>query len=174
MTAGTIVGFRVIATSRSLAQLSHFRHALAVEVNFADAFDPRQHVINRLAPDTDQLAPDDPGNEIARQLENFLRRPAVEAFAEDRRHGAGERLHFRTERHAKVRFAFIIDLEINADGIGALLVFANVFERKRFAGPGLLFLRVIRIGNEGLAPLHFRKRFEEANDGFEFGRIAHS
>jgi len=53
-----------------------------------------------------------------------------------------------------------------ADGIGALLVFANVLEHERFAGTRLLFLCVVRVGNERLAPLHFRERLEEVDDGF--------
>ena len=70
-----------------------------------------------------------------------------------------------------MRFAVIIDLEINADSVRAFLVFADVFEREFFARPRLLFLRVIRVGNERLAPFHFRQRFKKMDDGFEFGRV---
>ena len=52
--------------------------ALPVEVNFADALDPREHVIGRLAAHPDELGADDAGDEIARQIENFLRRGAIQ------------------------------------------------------------------------------------------------
>ena len=150
----------------SPGDLSHLRLALPVDVNFADAFDPREHVINRLAPHPDELASDDPGHEIARQIENLPRRPAVEPFAQDGGHRPGQGLHFRAERHPKMRFPGVIDLEVNTDGIRAFLVFPNVFERERFAGARLLFLRVVRVGNESLAPLYLGQRFEKVNDGF--------
>src|SRR4051794_32192726 len=73
--------------------LCHFRPALAIEVNFADSFDPREDVINGLAPHSHELASHDPRYEIARQLQNFLRRPAIETFAQDCCHRASERLH---------------------------------------------------------------------------------
>jgi hypothetical protein len=58
----------------------------------------------------------------------------------------------------------VIDLQINADGIGAFFVLANVFEHEDLAGARLLFLRVVGIGHERLAALHFRERFEQVDD----------
>ena len=152
-------------------RLRHFGHSLPIQINFADAFDPREHVVNRLAPHPYQFRAHDAGHEIARQLEHFLRRAAIEAFAQNRGHRAGERLHFRPQRHAKMRFALVVDLEINADGIRAFLVLAHIFENECFAGARLLLLRVVRIGNERFAPLDFRQRFEEINDFFELWRV---
>ena len=44
------------------------------------------------------------------------------------RHRAGKRLHFRAERHADVRLAGFIHLQINADRVGAFLVFSHIDE----------------------------------------------
>src|SRR6202022_4807819 len=70
------------------------RHALAIEVHFADAFDAREHVINRLAANAHKLGADDARYEIARKIENFLRRAAFEALAKNRGHSARERFTF--------------------------------------------------------------------------------
>src|SRR3954470_366049 len=111
MTGATIAHRRAEAIGVSTS-LGHFRHPPAVEVNFADAFDPREDVINRLAPDADQLAPDNTGHEIARQIENFLRCPAIESLAQNRGHGAGERLDFGSKRHPKMSAALFIHLQV--------------------------------------------------------------
>ncbi len=124
----------------------------------------RQHVVGGLAPHPHQLGADDAGDEVLRQIENFLRGRAVEAFAEDRGHGAGQGLHFRTERHAQMCFAFVIDLKINADFIRALLIFADVFEIELLVRPRLLFRRAVGVGDERFSPLHFRQMLEEVDD----------
>ena len=91
-------------------------------------------------------------------------RRAVEAFAEDRSHGAGEGLHFRPERHAEVGFAFVVDLKVNAHFVRALLVFADVLEIELLVRPRLLFRRAVGVGDERFAPLHFRQMLEEVDD----------
>ena len=148
--------------------------ALPVEVNFADSFDPRQHVVGRLAAHPDQLGADNPGHKIARQIEDFLRRGAVESFAKDRGHGAGEGLHFRPERHAQMGAALVIDLQVDADFVGAFFVFAHVFEVELFVRPRLLFRRAVGIGDEGLAPLHLRQLLEKIDDVLQLLGIHHA
>src|SRR5205085_11344849 len=94
--------------------LRHLGHSLPVEINFADALDPRENVIGGLTPDANQLGADNSAHEIAGQIENFLRRCAIETFAEDGSHRASERLHFGAERHAQVRTALLVHLQIDA------------------------------------------------------------
>ena len=66
-------------------------------------------------------------------------------------------MHFRAERHAQMGAALVVDLEINANCVGALLVLANVFEIEFFAGSRLLFWCAVGIGDERFAPLHLRQ-----------------
>jgi hypothetical protein len=40
-----------------------------------------------------------------------------------------------------MRFAFIIDLEVNAHRVGALFVLAHIFEHEQFARPRLAATR---------------------------------
>jgi hypothetical protein len=42
-----------ISLDKHVALLRHFRHALPIEVDLADAFDPAQHIINGLTADAD-------------------------------------------------------------------------------------------------------------------------
>src|ERR1700716_3262768 len=147
------------------------RHALAIEVHFADAFDARENVINRLAANAHKLGADDARYEIARKIENFLRRAAFEALAKNRGHCASERLHFGAKRHADVRLAIFIDMQIDADRIHAFLILAYVFEVEFFAWTRLLFLRVLRVRDKRLAPLIFRERFEEIDDLVQLLRV---
>src|SRR5213078_2472673 len=86
-------------------------------------------------------------------------------------HRAGERLHFRTERHTDMSFAGFIDMQINANSVHAFLVFADIDKIKIFTLARLLFLRVVRVGDERLAPLIFWQRFEEIYDLVELDRI---
>jgi hypothetical protein len=46
----------------------HLRHALAIEINFADAFDARQNVIHRLTADAHQFRTYNASHEIARKI----------------------------------------------------------------------------------------------------------
>src|SRR5439155_16834314 len=132
---------------------------------------PSEHVINRLAANADQFRADDACDEIARQIANFLWRAALQAFAKNRGHRAGERLHFRAERHTDVGSAVFIGMQINADGVHAFLVFADIDEIKIFTFARLLFLRVVRVGDERLAPLIFWQLFEAIYDLVELDRI---
>ena len=70
-----------------------------------------------------------------------------------------------------MRFALFVDVQVNADGIGAFLILAHVFEVELLALARLLFLRAVRIGNQRFAPLLFRQRFEKINDLVELGGI---
>ena len=137
---------------------------MSVQPDFADAFDAREDVIDRLAADSHQLRSDDAGYEIAREIENFLRCRAFESFAKNRRHGPGKRLHFRTECHANVCSAVFIHVQINADRVCAFLVFSHVDKVKVLAFARLLLLRAVCVGNERLAPLIFRELLEEVDD----------
>ncbi len=58
-------------------------------------------------------------------------------------------------------------MQINADRVRAIFVFANIDKLEFFTFTRLLFLRVVRIGNECLAPLIFRERLEEIDDFVE-------
>jgi hypothetical protein len=51
----------------------------------------------------------------------------------------------------------VVHLKVNADLVGALLVFADVLEIELFVRPRFLFRRAIRIGYECLAPFHLRE-----------------
>src|SRR5437016_10852363 len=151
--------------------LRHLRHPLAIQVNFADAFDARQHVINCLTANADQFGTNDARYEVAWKIEDLLWRAALQAFAKDRGHRAGERLHFGPERHADVRFAVFIDMQINADGVHAFLVFADIDKIKTLTFARLLLLRIVRVGDERLPPLIFWQRLEEIYDLVELDRI---
>jgi hypothetical protein len=151
--------------------LRNFRHALAVEVYFADTFDAREHVINGLAPDAHQFGPYDACHKIARKIQNLLWRRALETFAKNRRHGTSECLHFGTKRHADVRFPVLIDMQIHPHRIRAIFVLAHIDKIEILTFAGLLFRRVVRVGNKRLAPLIFRERFEEIDNLVQLGRI---
>src|SRR5438067_9521913 len=66
-----------------------YRHALAIEVNLANPFDPGQHVVGGLTAHTHQFDADNSGHEIARQIQNLLRRCAFKSLAKNRRHCPG-------------------------------------------------------------------------------------
>src|SRR5215213_9930945 len=84
------------AASRPLFSLGSGRHlALPIKVYLTNTFHPRQDVIGRLAAHPHELRAHDAGDEVARQVEDFLRRGALETFAKNGSHGAGQRLHFR-------------------------------------------------------------------------------
>ena len=55
----------------------HMRHALSVHPNFADAFYPREDVIDGLAAQPHEFRADNARHKITRQIENLLRRRAV-------------------------------------------------------------------------------------------------
>src|SRR5438132_11474168 len=107
---GSSPSARLGMTARSLR---HLRHALSIEPDFADAFNARQHVIDGLAADPHQLCPDDAPDEITLKLVNFLRRGALQSLAKNRRHGAGKRSHFRTERHRSACAAVFLPVPLN-------------------------------------------------------------
>jgi hypothetical protein len=146
------------------AVLRHLLHALSVEPNFANAFDAREYVIDGLAANAHQLRPNDAGHEIAREIENFLRRRAFESLAKNRRHRAGKCLHFRTECHANVSPAVFIYVQINADRVRAFLVFPHIDKIEVLALARLLLLRVVRVRDKCLAPLILGERLEEIDD----------
>ena len=60
--------------------------------------------------------------------------------------------------------ALFIYVQINADCVGALLVFSNIDEIKILALTRLLPFRIVCIRNERLAPLIFRQRFKKIDD----------
>ncbi len=151
--------------------LRHLRHALAVQPHLADAFDPREYVINCLAADAHEFRTNDASHEIAGKIENFLRSRAFESFAKNRGHRAGKRLHFRAKSHPNVRFAILIHVQINAHGVRAFLVFSHIDEIELLAFARLLLLRVVRVGHQRLAPFVFRQRFEQIDDFGQLRRI---
>jgi hypothetical protein len=55
-------------------------------------------------------------------------------------------------------------MQINAHRVRAFLVFAHIDKIEVLALARLLFLRVVRIGHERLAPLILGKRLEEVDD----------
>ena len=72
-----------------------------------------------------------------------------------------------------MRLSLFVDVQINADCVGALLIFSNVDEIKILALTRLLPFRIVCIRNERLAPLIFRQRFKKINDLANFpGYIA--
>ena len=140
------------------------RHALAVQIDFADALYPREDVIHSLAAESHQVRADNARYEITRQIQNLLRRRTVEPLAKNGRHRASERLHFGAKCHANLCLALFIDLQINADCVGALLVFPNIDEIKILALTRLLHFSVVCIRNERFASFVFRKRFKKVYD----------
>jgi hypothetical protein len=147
------------------------RHALPIEVNFANPFDSREYVIGRLAPHAHQLGPDNSRHEIARQIENVLWGRAFKSFAKNRSHRARKSLHFRAKRHANMRFSIFIDVQVNADGISTFLVLADILQVELLARTRFLFSCVVSVGNEGFTPLIFRERFEKIDDVIQFWRV---
>jgi len=59
----------------------HLRHTLAVQIDFTNAFDPRQDVIHSLAAESHKFRADNPRHKVTRQIENLLRRRTVEPLA---------------------------------------------------------------------------------------------
>jgi hypothetical protein len=55
--------------------------AAAVEVDAAGALHPCKNVVDRLGTNPDKLSADDPRDEISGQLQNILRRAAIESLA---------------------------------------------------------------------------------------------
>jgi hypothetical protein len=125
---------------------------------------PTENVVDRLAALANQIGSDDAGHEVSFELEDFSGSRAIEPFAEDRRHGASQRLNFWTEAHAKMRFAFGIDAQMNADRVGALLILAHVFEIKTLPRARLAILRALRVMHEQLTTLGLGKMLEEIDD----------
>ncbi len=103
--------------------------ALAIEEGAAGALHAGEDVIDRLGPHADELAADDPRDEIRRHIEDRLDGGRVQPLAEDAGHRLGENLHLRPERDAEVDLrASGSDLQEDADGIGAFLVLADILE----------------------------------------------
>jgi hypothetical protein len=152
-------------------KLCHLRHALPVQPDFANTLYPCEDIINSLAAESHQFSADDARNEVTRQIQNLLRRGAVEALAKNGRHRASQRLHFRSERHANLCLALVIHVQINADCVGAFLVLPNIDEIKILALARFLPCRIICIRNECFAPLIFGKRFKEFDDVAQLRRI---
>lgn len=147
-----------------MAVLRHLRDALPIQINFADAFDAREHVIHGLAAEANEFRANDSRNKIARHIENLLRRGAIESLTENRGHGAGKRLHFWAKRHANVCSAVFIHVQVNADRIRTFLIFAHIDKIKILVFARLPFLRVAGIRHERLASLIFRQRFKQIDD----------
>ncbi len=80
-------------------------------------------------------------------------------------------MHFRSERHANMRLPVFVHVQVNAHGVRAFFVFSHIDQIKLLAFARLLILGVIRVGNERLAPLIFRQRFEEIDDLGQLRRI---
>ena len=143
------------------------------QVNTANALDPGENVVGRLAADADQLGADDPGDEIARKIQDFLRGRAVETLAENRSHRPGERLHFRAERHPEMGAPLFINLKINSDRVRAFLVFANILKIESLVRSRGLFRSAVGVGNERFPSFDFGQMFEEIDDVLQFPRIHH-
>ena len=139
-------------------------HALSVEIDFADAFDAGEHVIHSLAANSHQFAADDARHKVTRQIQDLLRRRAVEPLAKNRCHRASKRLNFRAKGHANVCLTLFVDVQINANCVGALFVFSHVNEIKILTIARLLPFRIICIRNERLAPFVLRQQFKKVDD----------
>jgi len=155
----SIVRFLAVYAARndSVCVLRHFGHALAVEPNFADAFDTRENVINRLAADAHQFRADDACYEIAGQIENLLRSRPLEAFAKNRRHRARQRLYFGAERHSNMCLSVFVHVQVNANRVRAVFVLSHINQVKLLVFARFLVLHTICVGNECLAPFILRQ-----------------
>ncbi len=151
--------------------LRHFCHALSIQPDFANAFDACEDVINRLAADAHELPAHDAPDEIAREIEDFLRSRALKPFAKNRGHRTRECLHFRAERHTDVRPTVFIDVQVNTDRVSAFLILSYVNKIELLVFSRFLVLRVVRVRNERLAPLILRQGLEEVYDFVELVRI---
>src|SRR5208337_2811796 len=98
----------------------------AIEESAARALHAGKDVIDRLRPDPDELAADDARDEIRRNIEDGLDGRALQPPAQDTGHRLGKDLHLWSQRNAEVDAAIRPDLQENADGIGALLVLADI------------------------------------------------
>src|SRR4030095_16280400 len=67
--------------------------------------------------------------------------------------------------------ALFIDVQIHANCVRAFLILTDILQIELLTLARFLFLRIIGVGNQGLAPLVLRKRFEKVDNVVEFGRI---
>src|SRR5581483_8374757 len=65
----------------------------------------------------------------------------------------------------------LVHMEIDPDRVCAFLVFSNVHKIKWLAFARFLILRAVGVGNQRLASLIFRERFEKLDNLCEPGRI---
>src|SRR5947209_2216665 len=86
-------------------------------------------------------------------------------------HRASKCLHLGAKRHANVRLAVFIDMQINADRVHALFILPDIDKVEIFASVRLLLFRIVRVRDERLAPLIFRQRIEEVNDLVQLGWV---
>lgn len=142
---------------------------LALEVGAEEGFDAAEEVVNGLAAGADEMGTDDAGDEVVGEVEDLLVVGVGEAFAEDGCEGAGEGLDVGAEGDAPVGEPVWGDAEVDADGVGALFVFADVLDVEGLVGGGGLEVGLLSIGDEGFAFLFVREGFEESDDGLEFG-----
>ena len=70
-----------------------------------------------------------------------------------------------------MRLPIFVHVQVNAHGVRAFFVFSHIDQIKILAFSRFLILGVIRVGDERLAPLIFRQRFEEIGDLGQLRRI---
>ena len=95
----------------------------------------------------------------------------VEPFAQNRGHGTGKRLYFRTKRHANMGLAVLIHMEVDADCVCAFLVFSYVDKIELLPVARFLLFRVVCIGNERFASFVFGERLKKVDDLAQLRRI---
>ncbi len=125
--AGDCVFVGGCASTRSLGGVGHLG-AAAVQPDLGGALHAREDVVDGLAALADEVGSDDLRHEVGFDFEDLLRSLALEAFAENGSHRLRQRLYLGSEGDAEVGFQILADLEKDANGVGAFLVLADVFE----------------------------------------------
>jgi hypothetical protein len=143
--------------------------ALAGEEGFGSAFHAREDVVDRLRALADEFGADDAGDEVGGDGEDFFRGAAFETAAEDGGHGLGEGLDFGTERDFELGMVLGVDVEEDADGVGAFFVFADVFEGEGFAFGGFPVGGAFGVVDEVLPFFGIGEVFEEIDNLLEGG-----
>src|SRR4030095_3661247 len=95
-------------------------------------------------------------------------------FAENRGHRLRQRLHLRAECDRKMRVPCGINFKKYSNGVRAFLILADILEIESFSRLRLLPLRLLRISDQILPLLLFRKELDKSDDHVPFvGMLLH-
>ena len=153
-------------------RLSGTARCLAL-VNFGGTFHAAEDVVDGLASQSNEFSANDARDKVSGDVHDFFGGAAVEPFAENRGHGPGKRLDFVTEAHLEVAAARVVDVQEDADGVGAFLVFADVFEVEGGSFFGGAIGAALGVVDEHLALFGVGEDFEKIDDLVERSWVTH-